>query len=298
VYVLLATGDGVPVWLVAVVAVALLVGFVRRQSGAANPLLPLRLLSSRGPGLGNLVQAMMVAGLFGFQFLGVLYLQQLLGYDPLRAGLAFLPVPVVVAVVSLGVTARLGARVGLRPVLVAGLTAVTLGLALLTGLPAQGAYLQHVLPARLLIGAGFGLAFPVLAAIAVGGAPTGDAGIASGLFNTTQQVGGALGLALLTHVATLSAQARGPGFTLGGYHLTFGVAAGLSAVALLLALPAPAACAAGTPLDSPEFRSKWAVVGGWIWGVTCADGRAAVRLACAYAVRTGPAVRFAWSGGV
>lgn len=95
-----------------------------------------------------------------------------------------------------------------------------------------------MLPAGLLIGVGFGLAFPVLAAIAVGGAPTGDAGIASGLSNTTQQVGGALGLALLTHVATLSAQARGRGFMLGGYHLTFGVATGLSAVALLLALPA------------------------------------------------------------
>lgn len=220
----------------ALVAACLLAGFVVRQTRARVPLLPLRLLANRTIGLGNLVQALMVAGLFGFQFLGVLYLQQLLGYSPLQAGLAFLPVPVVIAVVSIGLSAKLIGRAGLRPVLLCGLASITVGLALLVRLPSHDAYVVYLLPAGLLLGVGFGLAFPALAAIAVGSAPAHDAGVASGLFNTTQQVGGALGLAVLTRVATSdSAPAQGI-ITLGGYHIAFAMAATLVAVALLLAL--------------------------------------------------------------
>ena len=197
-----------------------------RQARTAAPLLPLRLLANRPVGLGNLVQVLMVAGLFGYQFLGVLYLQQLLGYDPLQAGLAYLPVPLVIAAVSLGLSARLITRFGIRTVLVTGLALITAGLALLTHLPAAGAYLPDVLPAGLLIATGFGLAFPALAATAVGSAPTAhrppptaDAGVASGLFNTTQQVGGALGLAFLTRLATADNSPVAAMAQLNGYHL-------------------------------------------------------------------------------
>lgn len=226
--------------LLAAVASGLIAGFLIRQATAAVPLLPLRLLTSRTNGLGNLVQALMVAGLFGYQFLGVLYLQQLLGYNPLQAGLAYLPVPIVIAAVSLGLSARLIGRLGLRAVLLGGLVLITTGLALLTGLPADGRYLPDLLPAGLLLGTGFGLAFPALAAIAVGSAPPADAGVASGLFNTAQQVGGALGLAVLTRVATSSPAASGAQAvaSLDGYHLAFGTAAVLVAGALLLAVPA------------------------------------------------------------
>ncbi|MGY1608757.1 MFS transporter [Geodermatophilus sp. SYSU D00700] len=226
--------------LLTLAAVGLLAGFLARQARFAAPLLPLRLLTSRSVGLGNLVQVLVVAGLFGYQFLGVLYLQHLLGYDPLQAGLAYLPVPMVIAIVSLVLTARLTSRLGLRPVLVVGLVLIVAGLALLARIPASGSYLPDVLPAGLLIAAGFGLAFPSLAAVAVGSAPAGDAGVASGLFATTQQVGGALGLALLTRLATTNNDGH-TAVSVDGYHAAFGAAAGLAATALLLALPATAA---------------------------------------------------------
>jgi len=235
VWALLATQTSTAnVSVLAVAAAALLVVFLARQARTSPPLLPLRLLSSRPTGLGNLVQALMVAGLFGFQFLGALYLEQLLGYDPLRAGLAFLPVPVVIAAVSLALTARLVARLGARRVLTVGLALVSGGLALLVGVPASDRYLTHVLPAALLIAIGFGLAFPALANIAVASAPPQDAGVASGLFNTTQQVGGAVGLAVLTRLATSTSPAHTA--VLSGYHLAFAAAAGFAASALVLSL--------------------------------------------------------------
>lgn len=236
--------DGrIPTSLLALTAAALLAVFLIRQRTAPVPLLPLRLLSSRATGLGNLVQALMVAGLFGYQFLGVLYLQQILGFDPLQAGVAFLPVPVVIAAVSIGLSAHLIARFGHRLVLVAGLASITTGLGLLARLPADGDYVVDLLPAGLLIAVGFGLAFPALAGVAVGSASARDAGVASGLFNTTQQVGGAFGLAVLTRKATGTQDGGGAEqitAALDGYHLAFLTAAGLAATALLLAVPATA----------------------------------------------------------
>ena len=239
VYGLLATG--LSSWVVAILgagAVALLGAFCWRQTRAATPLLPLRLLASRTTGLGNLVQALMVAGLFGFQYLGVVYLEQLLGYDPLGTGLAFLPVPVAIAAVSLGASTRLIARLGERHVLLVGLACIVAGLGLLSQLPAHASYVSDVLPAGLLIAVGFGTAYPALAAIAVGGAPPHDAGVASGLFNTTQQIGGALGLAVLTRLAVSASNAprRHLVADLGGYHVAFAAAAGLVAAGLAVAV--------------------------------------------------------------
>ena len=239
VYGLLATGlTSRVIAILGAGAVALLGAFCWRQARAATPLLPLRLLASRTTGLGNLVQALMVAGLFGFQYLGVVYLEQLLGYDPLRAGLAFLPVPVAIAVVSLGASARLIAHLGEHRVLLVGLAFIVAGLGLLSQLPAHASYVSDVLPAGLLVAAGFGTAYPALAAFAVGGAPPRDAGVASGLFNTTQQVGGALGLAVLTRLAVSASNARRSHLVadLGGYHVAFAAAAGLVAAGLAVAV--------------------------------------------------------------
>lgn len=172
----------------------------------------------------------------------------MLAYDPLQAGLAYLPVPLVIAAVSLGLSARLITRYGVRAALVTGLALITAGLAWLTRLPTSGAYLPDMLPAGLLIATGFGLSIPALAAVTVGTAPTTDAGVASGSFNTTQQVGGALGLALLTRLAT----SRGDGHvaaSVDGYHLAFATAAGLAAIALCPALLATATASGPRPAD-------------------------------------------------
>lgn len=250
VYALLATGlDWPVVLLLAFAAAVLLAVFLFRQKTVANPILPLRLLVNRSTGLGNLVQALMVAGLFGFQFLGVQYLQRLLGYDPLRAGLAFLPVPVLIAVVSLGFSARLITRLGLRQVLLIGLLFVVIGLALLTRISVDGDYIGEVLPAGLAIAVGFGLAFPALAAFAVGGAEPADAGVASGLFNTTQQIGGAVGLALLSRILDAGNTTNQTAMAqLGGYHHAFATAAGLAAAALILAV----ACRTSSQPTKPD----------------------------------------------
>jgi EmrB/QacA subfamily drug resistance transporter len=223
------------------VAIALLVGFVARQATAARPLLPLRIFQSRKVSGANLIQALMVAGLFGFFFLGTLYLQRVLGYDALQIGLAFMPVAVAIGGLSVDLSARLTMRFGARTMLLTGLALVLGGLVLFVRLPVDGEYVVDLLPAMLLIGIGAGLSFPALMTIAMSEATPRDAGLASGLISTTAQVGGALGLAVL---ATLSA-ARTEGLLgagesvasalTGGYQVAFGIGAGLTVVAILLA---------------------------------------------------------------
>ena len=232
------------------VSVALLVGFVVREATARNPLMPLRLFRSRNVSGANLVQALSVAGMFGMFFMGSLYLQRVLGYDPLEIGLAFLPTTLVMGTLSVRYSERLVTRFGARRTLVPGLGLVAAGLALFTQVPEHGSYVVDVLPSIVLIGAGAGTAFPALMNIAMSGATPSDAGLASGLVNTTMQVGGALGLAVLaTLAATRTASLRGSGEStvhalIGGYHLAFVIAAGLVLAALVVAItvlrPAPA----------------------------------------------------------
>ncbi|MEN3360000.1 MAG: hypothetical protein V7637_3982 [Mycobacteriales bacterium] len=222
------------------VSAALLAGFVARQATAARPLLPLRVFRSRAVTGANLVQALMVSGLLGMFFLAVLYLRQILGYDALQTGLAFLPVSVGIGTLSLGFSARLNTRFGERAVLLPGLLLVGAGLALLTRAPVQGDYLIDVLPPMLLLGVGAGLAFPAVTSLAMSGATAEDSGLLSGLANTTLQVGGALGLSVLATLATsrtnhlLEAGQPGPVALTGGYHLAFGVAAALVLAAVVL----------------------------------------------------------------
>ncbi|SIN17741.1 MFS transporter [Micromonospora cremea] len=241
----------------AALAVLLLAGFALRQRVAPTPLLPARVLRVPGLVAANAVQFLMVSAYFGFQFLLAVELQLVLGLDAAATGWAFLPTPVVIAVVSLGLAGRLIARWGARAVLLAGLGLAAVGFLLLGRLPADGGYLADVLPAMLIFGVAGGLTLPAVTTLAMAGATDADAGLASGLANTTQQVGGAVGLAALATLAATRADGlRAAGWAevaalAGGYRIAFTVAAALVVAALLVALTTlpgarPAALRAGT----------------------------------------------------
>jgi EmrB/QacA subfamily drug resistance transporter len=220
------------------VALSLLAGFVTRQATAREPLMPLRIFRSRTVSTANVIQVLMIAGMFGMFFLGALYMQRVLGYDSIEVGLAFLPVALGIAALSLGLSARLIMRFGARATLLPGLVMLLAGLLIFRGAGADASYATDLLPVMMLLGVGAGLAFPSLMTLAMSGATPEDAGLASGLVNTTQQVGGALGLAVLATLSTTrSASLQGDGETLssaltGGYHLAFGIGAVLIAVAI------------------------------------------------------------------
>ncbi|WP_405150491.1 MFS transporter [Sphaerisporangium sp. NBC_01403] len=222
-------------------SIVLLAGFVLRQAKANSPLLPLRIFRSRYLWGANLIQILFVAGLFGFQFLLALYLQSVNGYSAVETGLAYLPGPIVIAVISLGFSARLMTRFGGRTVLLAGLAFTVAALVLLARLPVSATYVVDVLPAVVLLGVGAGLALPAVIGLAMSGATPSDSGLASGLLNTTQQIGGALGVAVLAALASSRAQSlltdrnSTAAALTGGYHLSFGVAAGLLVAGFLLA---------------------------------------------------------------
>ncbi|MFJ4185638.1 DHA2 family efflux MFS transporter permease subunit [Kitasatospora sp. NPDC089509] len=226
--------------LLGALAFALLAAFTLRQARAARPLLPLRVFRSRGLSAAAAVQTLMVGGMFGFQVMIALYLQDVRGYGAAATGLALLPAATTVGAVSLLLSARLIARFGERRMLLTGLVLLLSGLALLTRLPVEADYALDVLPTMLLI-SGFGLAISALTALAMAGVDPRDAGTASGLFGTSQQVGGALGVAVLSTLATgrahtLAAAGHPAAESLtAGFRLAFAVATGLLALALLLA---------------------------------------------------------------
>ena len=238
------------------VAVALLAAFVARQARVATPLMPLRLFASRNVAGANLVQALLVVGMFGMFFLGALYLQRILGYDALQVGLAFLPATVCMGLMSLRFSGPLSLRFGPRAMLLASLLLIGAGLVLFSRSPVDGSYAAHVLPPMILLGLGAGLGFPVLMTLAMSGATPSDAGLASGLVNTSAQVGGAIGLAVLATLATertdalLAAGEPAAAALNAGFHLAYLVGAGLVLVAMVLTvvlLRSPQAEAAPEP---------------------------------------------------
>jgi EmrB/QacA subfamily drug resistance transporter len=222
-------------------SLALLAAFIAREATARNPLIPLRIFRSRNVSGANAIQALTVAGMFGMFFMGALYLQRVLGYDALQIGLAFLPTTLVMGTLSLRYSEVLITRFGARNTLIPGLALITAGLMLFMRSPVHASYVVDVLPTMILIGTGVGVSFPSLMTLSMSGATPSDAGLASGLVNTTVQVGGALGLAVLaTFATTESRHLRQAGDTAttalnGGYHLAYAIAAGLLLVAIAIA---------------------------------------------------------------
>jgi EmrB/QacA subfamily drug resistance transporter len=229
----------------------LLAAFVAREATARKPLIALRIFRSRNISGANLIQILSVAGMFGMFFLGALYLRRVLGYDALEIGLAFLPVTITMGSMSIRFSEALITRFGARRLLPPGLALIALALALFARAPVHASYLTQILPSMLLLGTGAGMCFPALMTVAMSGATREDAGLASGLVNTTAQVGGALGLAVL---ATLSASRTAKlahthstaAALTGGYHLAFWIAAALvvSGIAVALTVLRPQEAAA------------------------------------------------------
>ena len=183
-------------------SLAMLVVFFVLESRLANPIMPLRILRIRTLTRSSVIRGMLATGMFTTFFLGALYLEGVLGFSPVQTGLAFLPMSVTMGILSAGVTARLVTRFGDKRVLIPGMLAGTVGLLLLTTLGTHTSYVSVMLPAFLLIGAGAGTAFAPLLSIAMADVPVTDAGLGSGIVNVSMQMASALGLAILSAIAT------------------------------------------------------------------------------------------------
>jgi EmrB/QacA subfamily drug resistance transporter len=224
---------------------ALLTLFTAIERRSRAPLMRLSIFRVRTLAVADVVLLLVASGMFGMFFFASLYVQEILGYSPLRAGLAFLPVTAAI-VIGAGLAQPLIRRFGVRAVAVAGVLIATAGMSVLTQLPVHGTYLGNLLSGLFPMGIGMGLTFVPITLLGTGGVSNEDAGLASGLFNTAQQVGGSLGLAIL---ATVAASQTGslihPGDSaaamvaarVSGYHVAFAVAASmLAAGGLLLAV--------------------------------------------------------------
>ncbi|MGI8411107.1 MAG: MFS transporter [Solirubrobacteraceae bacterium] len=223
-------------------AVALLAAFLTVEARIANPIMPLRILRLRGLIGSSAVRGFLVTGMFTTFFLGALYLQHVLHYSAVRTGLAFMPMTLTVAVLSLGVTARVVARLGPMRTLVPGLLSCAVSLVLLSTAGVHASYFPTLFFAYLLLGLGAGSAFMPLLTIAMADVPARDAGLGSGIVNVSMQISAALGLAVLSTIATghtksLSAHGQGAAVALtGGYHLAFAIAAISVVIGALVAL--------------------------------------------------------------
>jgi EmrB/QacA subfamily drug resistance transporter len=222
-------------------AVALLGAFVGIESRVSSPLVPLRLFRLRNVAVSNGVGVLWAAAMFAWFFLAALYLQLVLGYDPLHVGLAFLPANLIMGAFSLGLSAPLVIRFGVRVPIAVGMGLVAVGLALFARAPVDGNFLVDVLPSMIVLGIGVGMAMnPVLMA-AMSDVEPSESGLASGIVNTAFMMGGALGLAVLASLAarrtgSLTAQGQSAVAALnGGYHLAFLVGAAFAVVAAALA---------------------------------------------------------------
>jgi MFS family permease len=184
----------------------------------------------------------MVVGMFGMFFLGALYMQRILGYDALEVGLAFLPATIAMGTASLRLSEPLNMRFGARTVLIPALVLIGVGLLLFARTPVDGSYFADQMPPMVLLGLGAGLGFPALMTLAMSGATQSDSGLASGLVNTSVQVGGAIGLAVLATLASERTDKLLAGGTShdaalnSGYHLAYLIGTALVAVAIVVAL--------------------------------------------------------------
>ena len=224
------------------VAISLMGAFLTLESRIANPIMPLRILRLRGLIGSSAVRGFLVTGMYSTFFLGTLYLEHVRHYSALQTGMAFLPWTVTVGILSLGVTARLMSRFGPMRLLLAGLGTVIIGLALLVSAGVNTSFFPTLFLAYFAIGLGIGTSFTPLLTIAMADVPARDAGLGSGIVNVSQQVAGALGLAVLGTIATNHSKGlEASGHTLagslvGGYHLAFTIGAASILVGIITTL--------------------------------------------------------------
>jgi EmrB/QacA subfamily drug resistance transporter len=244
---------------------ALIGGFLVLEARLRNPIMPLRIFRVRGLLSSSVVRGFLFVGMYGSFFIGTLYLEHVLGYDALSTGLAFLPMTIIVAILSTGITARMVRRFGPWRVLLPGMLLVIGGLVSWSQASAHANYFPLVLAGLVLMGAGMGTGSVPLLTLAMSEVPPEDAGLASGIVNVSMQVSGALGVAVLGTISTdrtrsllASHDALAPALT-SGYHLAFLVAAAWVAVGIVAAVVlvrprrAPAFAGAGTRLEpQPE----------------------------------------------
>jgi EmrB/QacA subfamily drug resistance transporter len=223
------------------VAAVLLLAFVLVERRHEDPLIPLRIFSNRSLAASDASMLVVAAALFGMFFFCSLYLQQVLGYSALKTGVAYLPLSLTIIGASV-LASSLVDRFTAKPVLVTGLLVATGGFILLTRVTGHGDYTAHVLPAMVVLGVGLGLSFVPITIAATSGVAPGDSGLASGLLNTTQQVGGSLGLAILSSVSTSRANSALQGGSslpealTHGFKGAFAVAAVLCGLGVVLAM--------------------------------------------------------------
>lgn len=221
-------------------AAALMALFLAIEARVAAPLMPLSLFRLRNVATANVVGVLWAAAMFAWFFVSALYMQLVLGYSPMEVGLAFLPANLIMAAFSLGLSAKLVMRFGIRAPLAVGLAMAALGLALFARAPVDGAFAADVLPGMLLLGLGAGVAFNPMLLAAMSDVEPSQSGLASGVVNTAFMMGGSLGLAVLASLAAmrsagLTAAGASPVQALnGGYQVTFLAGAAIAALAALL----------------------------------------------------------------
>jgi EmrB/QacA subfamily drug resistance transporter len=217
-------------------SVALLAGFVWHERRTAAPLIPFGIFRIRSVAASNTIGALVAAVEFGWFFTLALYMQLVLGYSPLQVGLAFLPACVIMALLSGGLSARLVLRYGFRKPLVAALLSTTAGMALFLRTPVDGSFVVDVLPSMVLLGFGSGISWNVVTLAAMDDVDPAEAGLASGVINTSFMIGGAFGIAVFASVAaSRAAGGRDPSALLSGYHAAFAVGVFIAVAASLLA---------------------------------------------------------------
>jgi EmrB/QacA subfamily drug resistance transporter len=221
-------------------AVVLLLAFLLIESRVTNPLMPLALFRLRNVAVSNVAAVLWAAAMFAWFFISALYLQLVLGYSPMQVGLAFLPANLIMAAFSLGLSARIVMRYGIRVPLAVGLLLAAVGLALFARAPVDGVFVRDVLPGMLLLGLGAGIAFNPILLAAMSDVNESDSGLASGVVNTSFMMGGSLGLAVLASLAAarsagMAAAGAAPAVALnGGYQVAFLVGALFATMAAIL----------------------------------------------------------------
>jgi EmrB/QacA subfamily drug resistance transporter len=248
------------------IAAALVAAFIAVESRAGTPLVPLRLFRLRNLATANGVGVLWAGAMFAWFFLSALYLQLVLGYTPLQVGLAFLPANLIMGAFSLGISAKLVMRFGIRRPLAIGLFLAAAGLGLFARAPVGGHFVADVLPSMILLGFGAGIAFNPMLLAAMGDVDPSESGLASGIVNTSFMMGGALGLAVLASVAAsrtshLIASGHSHVAALNsGYHTAFLIGAlfalmagTLGALLLRISAPAPAPEMAAERMGEPSF---------------------------------------------